>query len=330
MNSLFSLLVCVGSLAWCGQSLGADIKEQIPKLRADAKTILGPLPDRMPGAENDTPALVELGRRLYFETQLSANNSQSCNTCHDIENQKGGVDNEPTSDGAFNKRGDRNSPTTFNAGFHFVQFWDGRASNLVEQAKGPILNPVEMAMASEAEVVKRLSAVPEYRDGFAKAFPAAAEKISYHNVAVAIAAFERTLITRDRFDDFQNGNDAALSSKELHGLALFLNTGCTTCHSGPTLGGRSFQKVGLVHPYATPDKGRSVVTKDEDDDYKFKVPSLRNIALTAPYFHDGKQPDLKGTTKLMAHLQLDRQLTEDELGQLVAFLGALSDKTREK
>jgi cytochrome c peroxidase len=299
-------------------------------LRAKAKDLLGVLPDKMPGSENDTPARIELGRKLYFDNRLSMNDSQSCNTCHDLTNKKGGVDNQPTSEGAFHKRGERNSPTTLNAGFHFAQFWDGRAKDLKEQAKGPVMNPVEMAMPDEATVVKKLGAVKEYKDGFAKAFPGVAQPIGYDNMAEAIAAFERTLITHDRLDDFQKGDDKALSALELKGLDLFLSIGCTTCHNGPVLGGNTYQKVGLIHPYETKDLGRFVVTKEEGDEYKFKVPSLRNIVLTGPYFHDGTQTDLRATTVKMAHMQLDRELKPDEADALSALMNALTDKARAK
>lgn len=304
--------------------LAADPAE----LRARARMFFEPLPEKMPGAENDTPARIELGRKLYFENRLSVNDSQSCNTCHDITGKKAGVDHEPTSPGALKKRGDRNSPTTLNAGFHFAQFWDGRAADLKEQAKGPILNPVEMAMPDEATVEKKLRGIPEYRELFAQAFPGPAEPITYDNLAEAIAAFERTLITRDRFDDFLKGDDRALSARELKGLDLFLTVGCTTCHNGPVIGGNSFQKVGLIHPYETPDLGRFTVTKEEDDKHKFKVPSLRNVALTAPYFHNGKETDLKGTVIKMAYHQLDRKLTDEEADAIVAWLHSLTDKAR--
>ena len=330
MQNLLPISLVAGVLSGLTSLTAADAKPDVAALRAQALELVGALPDKMPGAENDTPAMIELGRQLYFDKRLSKNDSQSCNTCHAIDNKGGGVDNEPTSPGAFGKRGDRNSPTTLNAGFHFVQFWDGRAKDLFEQAKGPILNPVEMAMPEEAEVVKKLAAVPEYQTEFAKAFPASAEKISYDNIAHAIAAFERTLITRDRFDDFQKGDDRALTAIELQGADLFLNSGCTTCHNSPIMGGTSYQKVGLIHKYETPDKGRAAVTKDEDEEYKFKVPSLRNIALTAPYFHNGKHTTLRETVKLMGHHQLDRQFTDAELDALVAFMNALTDKARVK
>lgn len=298
-------------------------------LREQALAIFGVLPDKMPGSENDTPARIELGRKLYFDNRLSVNDSQSCNTCHRLDENRGGVDNEPTSLGAHGKRGDRNAPTTLNAGFHIAQFWDGRAKDLKEQAKGPVLNPVEMAMPSEEAVVKKLSNVPEYRDLFAKAFPGEDPAITYDNMAEAIAAFERTLITRDRFDDFLKGDDQALTAQELKGLETFLNLGCVTCHMGPVIGGNTYQKIGLINPYEnTKDKGRYEVTKDEADLYKFKVPTLRNVALTAPYFHDGALKTLEGAIWKMGWMQLGRELNNDEVQAIAAFLRALTDKER--
>jgi len=236
----------------------ADSSLDAAQLRARAKTFIQPLPDKMPGAEKDTPAQIELGQRLYFERRLSVNGKQSCNDCHMVDQNQAGVDHEPTSDGAEGKRGSRNSPTTLNAGFHFAQFWDGRAKDLVEQAKGPVLNPVEMAMPDEKEVVKRLEADADYPKLFKTAFPGEPKPINYHNFARAVAAFERTLITHDRFDDFLKGDDKALNAQELQGLSLFLASGCTTCHVGPTIGGNMYQKMGLLHPYAnTNDVGAS-------------------------------------------------------------------------
>jgi cytochrome c peroxidase len=304
--------------------------EKIKELRESAISVIGVLPDKMPGAEKDNPALVKLGEKLYFEKRLSENNTMSCNTCHQVDRNLGGVDNEPTSPGAFGKRGGRNSPTVLNAGFQIAQFWDGRAETLEAQAKGPILNPIEMAMASDADVLERLRSFVEYKPMFEKAFPTGDDRITYDNVARAIAAFERTLITRDRFDDWQKGDDKALNSQELRGLDLFLNTGCATCHNGPVLGGNQYQKVGLVNKYDTDDLGRYDVTKDDSDKFKFKVPMLRNIALTAPYFHDGKITTLEETIKLMAWLQLGQELTNTQARDIAAFLHALTDKPREK
>lgn len=299
------------------------------EVRAKATDILEVIPERMPGAENDTRDQIELGKKLYFEKKLSANQTQSCNTCHAVDNYGGGVDNEATSEGAFGKHGNRNSPTVLNAGFHFTQFWDGRSADLVDQAKGPILNPVEMAMPNEAEVIKRLEADKEYPALFAKAFPSSTEKITYDNVARAIAAFERTLVTRDRVDDFLKGDDKALTKEELHGLDLFLEIGCTTCHYGAMVGATTFQKAGLINPYENDkDLGRYDVTKDDSDKFKFKVPSLRNVELTGPYFHDGATAELNDAVEKMAWMQLGRKVTAEEKKALVAFLRALTDKER--
>lgn len=319
-------LCLAGITAFADETSDADLA----RLRLDARQIIGPIPDKMPGSENDTEELIALGKKLFFEERLSVNNSMSCNTCHRVDNGLGGVDNEPTSPGAFGKRGGRNSPTVLNAGFQFAQFWDGRAETLEAQAKGPILNPIEMAMPADVDVIKRLKSFPEYQDMFDEAFTEGKDKITYDNVARAIAAFERTLITHDRFDDWQEGDDEALNAQELRGLKLFMQTGCTTCHFGPTLGGTQFQKVGLVNAYETEDLGRYEVTKAESDKYKFKVPMLRNVAITAPYFHDGKIKTLEEAVRRMGWLQLGLELKEDQVSDIAAFLRTLTDKPRAK
>lgn len=319
-------ITAIAATVYLPASAGAAAASEV---RASAKAaFIVPLPDKAPGAEQDTPALVTLGKKLYLDKRLSVNNSQSCNSCHNVEGKGAGVDNQPTSPGAFGKRGGRNSPTVLNAGFAFAQFWDGRAADLVAQAKGPILNPGEMAMPSEGEVVKKLKATSDYPALFDKAFTGAGDKLTYDNLARAIAAFERTLVTRDRFDDLLKGNDRALTALELKGADLFLKTGCTTCHTGPLIGGNMYMKVGLVNPYETADLGRYEVTKDNDDKFKFKVPTLRNIALTAPYFHDGKIATLPEAVKKMAWHQLGKELKDDETSAIVAFLSSLSDKAR--
>ena len=328
---LLNPLVAIGALTYFSAFIAVADTPKAPKadeVRQRCSPTLTPLPTKMPGAEKDTPALLNLGKTLFFDVRLSANNSQSCNSCHAVDKGRGGVDNEPTSPGAYGKRGGRNSPTVLNAGLHSAQFWDGRAADLTAQAKGPILNPIEMAMPSEQAVVDKLSAIPEYQKSFAKAFPGETKPLTYDNIARAIAAFERTLLTRDRFDDFLRGQNAALSTDELKGLDLFVTIGCTACHNGPTVGGNSYQKRGLIHPPKLEDVGRFAVTKDEDDKFKFKVPSLRNISLTAPYFHDGSRGKLEEAVKDMAWEQLDRKLTDDEVKSLTTFLNALADKER--
>lgn len=344
MNHSFKFLIAsslVGSIvASCGPkqeqkaAQNDDVqpltKQEATELYTTAKAIFGALPDKMPGSDKDTPELIALGKKLFFEKALSLNNSQSCNTCHNIENGAGGVDNEATSLGVHGKRGDRNSPTVLNAGFHFVQFWDGRAEDLKAQAKGPILNPGEMAMASEKDVEKRLSEHPEYPQLFKAAFANEAKPITYDNLAHAIAAFERTLVTPGRFDDYMKGDSTALTNREQRGLKTFVETGCVTCHVSPTLGGTMYQKLGLVHPYEyTSDQGRYQVTKKEEDKMMFKVPSLRNVALTAPYFHDGRVKSLGEAVNKMAHYQLGKTLTDEDTKNIVAFLGSLTDKNRE-
>ncbi|EMN81824.1 cytochrome-c peroxidase [Leptospira interrogans] len=321
-------------LVTCGPS------EKTKKLIDDSKKIFGTIPDKMPGGEADTPELIQLGEKLYFEKRLSANDTQSCNSCHNVVGKAAGVDNLPTSPGAFGKNGVRNSPTVLNAGFHIAQFWDGRAKDLKEQAKGPILNPVEMAMPSASEVEKKIGQIPEYQELFAKAYPDSltkensntltrAQKITYDNITGAIAAFERTLKTQDRFDDFQKGNHKALSIEEQEGLEKFIATGCITCHVGPLLGGNSFRKLGQINPYEnSSDKGRQDLTKNSSDAFVFKVPSLRNVAITGPYFHDGKITTLEEAVKKMAHLQLGKDLSDSDTKLIVTFLKTLTDKNR--
>lgn len=312
------------ALGACGPN--AATKE----LMEQSKGIFGTIPAVMPGAQADSPALVALGSKLYFEKRLSINNTQSCATCHILEGKAGGVDNQRVSKGALpGREGNRNSPTVLNAGFLVAQFWDGRAKDLKEQAKGPILNPVEMAMPGEAAVVKKLKETSEYPELFKAAFPGTADPVTYDNLAGAIAAFERTLRTSDRFDDFQRGDAGALSDEEQAGLKSFIGAGCTACHSGPLLGGHMYQKMGVIKPYANKsDRGRFDITKKPEDMFVFRVPSLRNVALTAPYFHDGAAATLEEAVRMMGELQLGRQLKPAEVQSIVSFLKTLSDKSR--
>ncbi len=327
MKSPLPIVLALGATVICIAM--AATTPDTAELRKKSLETFGKLPEKMPGADKDTPTMVALGQKLYFETRISQNGKMACNTCHMVDAERSGVDNEATSLGVHGKRGDRNSPTTLNAGFHLAQFWDGRAKTLEDQAKGPVLNPVEMAMPDEAAVLSRLKEVAEYPKMFKAAFPTDSQPVTYDNFARAVAAFERTLITHDRFDDFMSGDDKALNANELAGLNLFLTTGCTTCHTGPTIGGNTYQKMGVIHPYSnTNDVGRIKVTGEEWDQYRFKVPSLRNVALTYPYFHDGKAAILEDAIKTMAHIQLNKDLTSEELGQLKGFLVALSDKQR--
>jgi len=298
-------------------------------LRTRAKSAFGTLPAKMPGSEKDTHHFISFQKILYKHRRLSVNDTQSCSSYHLLDGKKGGVDNRKTSPGAKGTLGDRNSPTTLNAGFHFAQFWDGRAANLTEQAKGPVLNPVEMGMPSEKAVVDKIGKLAEYKEAFAKAYPGVKNAITYQNIAEAIAAFERTLITRDRFDDFINGDDKAMTKEELLGMQTFMNQGCTTCHIGKLLGGESYRKLGQARPYDTKDLGRYAVTKKEEDKFMFKVPSLRNVAITGPYFHDGSIGTLQEAVAKMAYHQLGKELGEKDVASIVSFLKALTDKERQ-
>lgn len=298
------------------------------QLLAEARKVFAKLPAKMPGSEQDTPAKIALGKKLYFEKCISINQTQACNSCHRVDENLGGVDNLPTSKGAEGKLGGRNAPTTLNAGFHAAQFWDGRLPDLAAQAKGPVLNPIEMGMPDEKAVVDRLQAAG-YLPQFKQAFPNVENPLTYDNYGEAVAAFERTLVTKDRFDDYLGGDETALCAKGKAGLRLFMEVGCVDCHRGALLGGDRYEKIGEAHSYANAeDVGRSAVTKQEADKFKFKVPSLRNIAITHPYFHDGKATTLADAVKQMAWLQLDKEFKPDQIEHFVVFLSALTDKPR--
>jgi len=283
-----------------------------------------PLPAVMESASNPvTEEKVTLGRMLYFEKRLSKGHDISCNSCHNLTSY--GVDNQPTSEGHKGQKGTRNSPTVYNAAGHFVQFWDGRAKDVEEQAKGPVLNPVEMAMPNEKHVLAVLNSIPEYVEMFKKAFPEDKNPVTYDNAAKAIGAFERKLVTPARWDKFLQGDAAALTDAEKTGFNKFTQLGCQTCHSGVYLGGSTFQKIGSVMPYTSQqDLGRFAVTKQDADKFMFKVPSLRDVEKTAPYYHDGSVATLEEAVSSMANLQLGKQLTREDTASIVTFLKSLT------
>ncbi len=319
-----ALLFAFAILAACAFAAPAASVET-EALRTQANAIFGPLPaDAATEARPMTPARVELGRDLYFDPRLSKNHDISCNSCHPLSSF--GADGQSTSPGHKGQRGERNSPTSLNAALHIAQFWDGREPDVEAQAKGPVLNPVEMAMPSEAAVVAVLRSIPGYAPKFAAAFPSDEDPISYDNMATAIGAFERGLITPGPFDRFVGGDDSALTSAQLAGLELFVTKGCVTCHNGPAFGGGLYRKLGLVTPYPVEDLGREAVTKRPEDRYVFKVPSLRNVAKTGPYLHDGSLESLPEVVRVMATHQLGVPLTDAEVESIVAFLGALTGK----
>ncbi len=296
-----------------GKDLGAD------KLGA-----FKPLPKAMESKDGSlTGAKVDLGRMLYFETRLSKNQDLSCDSCHDLGAY--GVDGKDVSTGHKGQKGGRNSPTVYNAAGQFVQFWDGRAADVEAQAKGPILNPVEMAMADEAHVVAVLTSIPAYVDAFKKAFPEAKDAVTYDNLAKAIGAFERKLVTPSRWDKYLEGDKSALTDDEKAGFEAFLEAGCAACHNGAYVGGAMYQKTGVVRPWPNQkDQGRFEVTKADVDKLVFKVPTLRNVEKTAPYFHDASAKTLEEAVKAMAAHQVGKDLKDGEVRSIVAWLKTLT------
>jgi len=306
---------------------GKAVPEDV--LLKQALTLFAVLPENADNPDNPvTKPKIKLGRILYFDKPLSKSQTQSCNTCHNLSTF--GVDNESLADGDNGSLGDRNSPTVFNAALHSTQFWDGRAKDVEEQAGLPILNPIEMDIPSEKFLVDRLSGIKMYRDMFATAFPESENPLTFENIRLAIAAFERTLLTPSRWDDYLMGNTAALTKQELKGLETYISVGCITCHTGSMVGGNMFQKFGLFSNYwkltgsKNIDIGRMKETNNETDKYMFKVPSLRNVAKTAPYFHDGSVEDLKEAAIIMAKLELNKDLTDQEVNGIVLFLNTLT------
>lgn len=313
--------LAIATFAFAGVA-GADDAET---LRAQAKSVIGELPDNAATeARPMTEARVTLGRQLYYDPRLSKNHDISCNSCHQLD--RFGVDGEPTSPGHKGQRGGRNSPTVYNAALHIAQFWDGREPDVEAQAKGPVLNPVEMAMPSGDAVVAVLKSIPGYAPAFAAAFPGDANPITYDNMATAIGAFERGLLTRAPMDRFIAGDDAALSAKARKGFTLFMQNGCVSCHTGQAVGGGMYRKMGLVNAYQMSDDGRFDVTGNEADRHVFKVPSLRNITKTGPYLHDGSVADLDKVVQLMGWHQLGIEIPADDRKAIISFLQSLTGK----
>ncbi|MCG7755758.1 MAG: cytochrome-c peroxidase [Nitrosomonas sp.] len=266
--------------------------------------------------------MVELGKMLFFDPRLSKSGFISCNSCHNLS--MGGTDNIPTSIGHKWQQGPINAPTVLNASMNLAQFWDGRAKDLKEQAGGPIANPGEMASTHKV-AVEVLQSIPQYRAHFAKAF--GSDQVDIDRVTTAIAAFEETLVTPgSRFDKWLDGDKKALNAQEVEGYELFKSSGCAGCHNGPAVGGALYQKFGVHHPYKTASKaeGRKAVTGKDTDLNVFKVPTLRNIELTYPYFHDGAAATLEDAVKTMGKIQLDRDFNKKEIDSIVAFLKTLT------
>jgi cytochrome c peroxidase len=294
-----------------------------------AQRAFKPIPAAAPTLKSNpsTPAKVDLGRMLFFDPRLSSSWLISCNTCHNLS--LGGVDLLETSIGHGWQKGPRNSPTVLNAVFNIAQFWDGRAKDLKEQAMGPVQAAVEMNSTPD-RTTKTLRSIPAYVQKFKEAFPSDTEAVTFENMARAIEAFEATLLTpRSRFDQYLEGKNDALRPAEKKGLELFMSKGCVSCHSGVNLGGTGYFPFGVVERpgseiLPSTDKGRFQVTRTASDEYVFKSPSLRNIELTAPYFHTGKVWDLEQAVAVMGSAQLGASLTTADTDSIVLFLRTLT------
>lgn len=325
MKKYFLIFILPAFLA-CQNKQKEGAKEGYEDLHPIASNFFQPISS----LELETPDAdkVLLGKHLYFDTRLSGEGNISCNSCHNLNTY--GVDNERFSPGdAPGTVGGRNSPTVFHAALHKMQFWDGRAADVEEQAGGPILNPLEHNIKDEKQLVDRLKEVDLYLELFTKAY-GEDDPITFNNLTNAIGAFERTLMPESRFDKYLEGDQTALNTQEKRGLKNFVDSGCITCHSGPALGGQMLQKFGLFHDYwkhtasEDVDLGLYDISERESEKYFFKVPGLRNIVHTAPYFHDGSVDDLNTAVKIMGKLQRNVDLSDSEVNDIVAFLGSLS------
>lgn len=307
----------------------AGAKADDAALRQAANELFTPVPSMVPDVQGNpvTHEKIQLGRMLFFDPRLSASGILSCNSCHNLA--MGGDDNLETSIGHGWQKGPRNSPTVLNAVLNVAQFWDGRADDLRTQAKGPIQAGVEMAAKPET-VVAVLKSIPQYRERFAAAFPGESDPVTFDNVAKAIEDFEATLITpASRFDQFLEGNLTVLNDQEKQGLQLFMESGCAACHAGVNVGGQDYFPFGVVERPGSDilppgDKGRFAVTHTASDEYVFRAVPLRNVALTAPYFHTGKVWDLEQAVGIMGASQLGTELSADQVKAIVAFLGTLT------
>lgn len=303
------------------------------ELRDWAEETFKPLPSTIPALANNpvTPEKIDLGKALFFDPRMSASGVFSCNSCHNLAT--GGDDNMSVSIGHGWQKGPRNSPTVLNAVFNSAQFWDGRAPDLAEQAKGPVQAGVEMAN-TPANVLATLNSMPKYQEWFKASFPDEADPVTFDNFAKAIEAFEATLVTPAPFDAWLNGDDNAMNDEQLAGLELFMEKGCAACHNGVNLGGNGYYPFGLIEKPGADilpvgDKGRFAVTETVDDEYVFRASPLRNIDQTAPYFHSGLVWDLKVAVQIMGESQLGEDLSDEEADQIVAFLGSLTGELPE-
>jgi cytochrome c peroxidase len=294
-------------------------------LLARAKVSFGALPS----APADPPDQVALGRRLFFETRLSADGKIGCVSCHLPVHW--GTDGLPRARGVFERENPRNSPTVFNAAYQIAAHWRADRESVEDQARRALLGKPSFGLASEEEALAKLRALPApYPEAFRRAFPKDQDPVSTQNFALALGAYERTLLTPSPFDAFLGGDENALAAPARAGLAAFMDEGCVDCHNGPLVGGRSLRKFGIHTDYAPlthsapVDAGRFDITKDEKDRYVFKVASLRNVAQTAPYFHDGSVATLPEAIDIMAQAQLGKHLPAERIASIASFLATLT------
>jgi cytochrome c peroxidase len=330
-NFVFAFCASTVVISIAGLVAGSTIARDdvdAARLLEEAQGFFRPLPKDMATADFPaTPARVRLGRSLFFDPRISVDGTVSCSRCH--LSALFATDGLPKSVGAHDQPLPRNAPTVLNAGLQFKQHWDGRFANVEEQAKRSLLGP-GFANPDYPTAMARVKAIPGYAAMFREAFPGEADPVSEDNWGKAIGAYERTLVSPSRFDDYLGGKSDALSVAEREGLRTFIDTGCVDCHKGPGVGGLEFRKFGVTSDYwgATRsreiDKGRFGLTKDPADLYKFKVAGLRNVAMTPPYFHDGAVDSLPDAVRVMAKVQLDTDLSEPEVNEIVAFLGSLT------
>jgi len=331
MSSWIKVFVVVLALSFSTLSLGNNEDESLLK---KATQIFGPLPRVIVSEKNPvTPEKVELGRILFYETRISVDGTISCAKCHPIGLYA--ADGLRKAIGNHCKINPRNSPTLFNAAGQISAHWIGNRADVEDQARQSVIGPPSFGMPSYAAVESRLRGIKGYTDLFKKAFPGQNDPITVDNFAKAVGAFERTLVTPSPFDAFLKGQKEALNEEEKRGLKTFIEVGCVMCHSGTYVGGQMYQKFGLMEPYwkytqsEEIDEGRYTVTKNETDKYVFKVPMLRNVAKTAPYFHDGSVDTLEAAERIMAKIQLGKDLTQSQLEDIVSFLKSLTGRIPE-
>ena len=301
------------------------------QLLLDAQHVFKPLPKDAATAEFPiTPERVELGRKLFFDPRISADGTVSCSRCHQAALY--GTDGLPKARGAFDRLNDRRAPTVFNAALQFKAHWRGDRENVEDQASRAPTGQASFGNPDNASTVTKVKAIPGYTELFRKAFPAEPDPVTIGNWGKAIGAYERTLLTPSRFDEYLAGNAEALSEPELRGLRMFMDTGCSSCHNGVVVGGGMFRKFGVVEDYwketgsKEVDKGRFDVTNNPGDMYVFKVPGLRNVDMTPPYLHDGSVRTLPEAVRIMAKVQLAKTLSDQQTNEIVAFLGSLTGK----